>query len=315
MSPDFVHDELAALDDLLAAYHAAPVEEYAGGRIMRAGLQRRRAAVIERLLVAAPVDARESLDLAVLPDNDEAGRGTDVSVLAGLLGELQETVSALAQSIKDRPTSRGVVPGEIQEAVRLQVAFAVPGSLTVHLVPASPEHQQPLLEDAIETLLHLSVDALIGLLEAGSDEGRVEEFVQRLSDAGPRASLHLEKLSTLLVNHQTKTTIRWRSSTVTRRLAFDPRHAAQVATVLKAAREEERERVLRGRLVGGSLVRGSFEFELPDGTVLSGKALEVAMASFEALFGSECTATVSVRETSLASGETREAFLLTQLAP
>jgi hypothetical protein len=77
----------------------------------------------------------------------------------------------------------------------------------------------------------------------------------------------------------------------------------------------ERSLVVSGRLVGGSLVRRTFEIELEDGTVLAGRADETVLSTLEELFGHECTAHLIATEAVLASGETKDAYHLLRLEP
>jgi len=303
-------DELAALERALDAFDAAATEEYFGARLMRGGLERRHAQLLARRLEDAPRSAT-NLDLSLRPaSNGEAG--AELSLVSSVLNALQETVQAIAQSVKDRPTSRGVVPVEIQDAVRLRVAFALPGSLDLRIVPAEPTRQQPLFEDGEETLLELSMDSLISLLNVGA-KGDTEQLLQQVAAVGPRATTHLDTLTTALAKADAGLSLRWRSRGRATEARMASAQASQVNGLLKRVTVEARDRVVSGRLVGGSLVRRVFELELEDGSVLSGKVEERALGALAELFGRDCVAEVQISETSLPSGETRETFLLKAL--
>lgn len=310
MTSDHLPDELLAVEQALAAFEKAPTGEYFGAQLMQTGLERRRGQILARRLEDVPQSA-EALDLMLLP-SAHSERGVDVSVVATVLTALQETIQALAQSLKERPTSRGVVPVEIQEAVRLRVSFALPGSLDLRLVPAAPTRQQPLFADGEETLLQLSVDAFLSVLDAAV-AGDQANLLHQIATFGPRATTHLESLTGMLSKSDSAAVFRWRSHRTVRSSQVTSSQSAAFNTVLKQVQLSTREQVLTGRIVGGSLARRVFELELPDGSLLTGKAEEDVLDTLEERFGQDCTATIQVSETRLPSGETREAFLLKTL--
>ena len=160
---------------------------------MRAGLERRRSQLLSHRLQQLPRSS-ESLDLAIVPNAGDAP-GTEVALVAGVLNALQESIQAIAQSLRERPTSRGMVPIEIQEAVRLRVAFALPGSLELRMIPAFPSRQIPLFEDSSESLLQLSISELLCFLSRATTR---QALLQHIATAGPRAATHLETLSSAL---------------------------------------------------------------------------------------------------------------------
>lgn len=306
------HYQLGHVEDLLAAFDAAGGTEFVGGRLMMAGLERRRAELLQSHLLSADVRTTESLDLGLQPSS--GGSGAELGLVSGVLGSIQESVTAIAQALRDRPTTRGLVPGDIQSLVRMRVAFALPGSLTLRLVPAAEPEQLAIdVADGDDdgTLLKQSVDLLFGILD-GDDEDD-EARLQAVAFVGPRASGHISALATSLERSGATLALRWRSGGQVSRASCTALQATRLNTVLKDVVEEQRDRVYRGRLVGGSLIRGTFELELDDESVISGKVGEGVVELLEAFFGRECTALVHIRETQLPSGETREHVYLTGL--
>lgn len=303
-------DYLAATDRLLELFDDLG-DEYRGATLMRRSLvHQREKAFLSRLSTVQP--SAEALDLALLP-LQESQRGAEVSLLSGVLASLEEALVALAQSIRERPTLHGPITTDIQEAVRLRVQFALPGSLRLRLVAASPELQQPsLFDDAEETLLEESISALVDILESTA-ETDIGVVLERLAAAGPRTATHLTALTSALERGNAALALGWRSRRVTRTVRFDRAQSIQLSEVLQQVATAEREVVVRGRLVGGSLVRGAFELETEDGSILSGRVHEGALSAVEALFGSECTAELIVTESSLPSGEIRETYRLLRL--
>lgn len=306
------HNDLGRVEDLLAAFDAAGGTEFVGGRLMMAGLERRRVELVQRSLLGADVRTSESLDVGLEPA--AGGPGAELGLISGVLSSLQESVTAIAQALRDRPTTRGVVPGDIQSLVRMRVAFALPGSLTLRVVPvAKPEQLDMSQTDDEGSLLHQSVDVLVGILNGVVDDE--EARLQAIAFVGPRASGHISSLATSLERSGASLSLRWRSGGRITRASCTANEATRLNAVLKAVVEEERDRVYRGRLVGSSLIRETFELELEDESVISGKVREGALDLLETFFGRDCTATVHIRETRLPSGETKEHVYLTALRP
>jgi hypothetical protein len=303
--------ELRQLEDLIAAAAESEADAFVGGRLMLAGFEQRRVRLLTEHLDAHLAPAGELLDLG-LTRPATYGTGGEIGLLARILAPLQEGLSAIAQSLTGRPTARGQIPGTIQDAVALRVAFALPGSLNLRLVPAVPESQQPLFAGN-HTLLELSLEHLVTLVTRASESP--EAALDAISIAGPRAASHLHALSKTLVEGQTNLDVRWRSHRAKYDMALTARVAGTLREVLEAVTDETRTRKFTGRLVGGNLIRRTFDLELeqPEGTVITGKATEDVLGDLEVLFGGICTATVEVRESSLHSGETREQFTLVAL--
>jgi len=276
---------------------------------MQAGLEHRRVELVQQYLLATEISSEESLDLGLTRTGQQVG--AEVGLLAGLLGAFQESVTAIAQSVRRRPTARGLVPADIQALVRLRVAFALPGSLTLRLVPE--RSQDELAVDEGGSLLEQSVETLLAIL-AGIE---VDEnaSLAAIAQAGPRASGHLATLANIIQRNEADVSFRWRSRRGLRRAAFSPSQATRLSTLLEAVEQEERDRVYSGRLVGGSLVRGTFELELDDGSIVSGRVGDDLLEQVEAYFGKECTAAVHIRETKLPAGDTKEHVDLLELRP
>lgn len=304
-------DELRQLDSLLAGADAEGAEAYAGGRLMIAGLRQRRSRVLTEHLEAYFEPAGELLDLG-LTRAPTRGTGGEIGVLAGILAPLQESLASLAQGIIGRTTARGQIPGTIQESVALRVAAALPGSLNLRLVPAVPESQTPLFEGDASSLLELSVERLIDIVSQTTSR---EALLGLVADAGPRAASHLHALTKVLVDNQMSIDLDWRSPRGSLHGELSTRVAGVLREVLEDVSDETRERVMTGRIVGGNLVRSTFDLQIaePDGTVITGKVHDDALEDLELFFGEHCTATVEVRESSLRSGETKETYTLLRL--
>jgi|SRR3984957_10972297 len=299
--------DLERIEATLAGIDSAHAEQYFGVRMMRQSLERQR----DQL----SAEVQGWLDVRLTRDERD-GTGAELSLVADVLASLQDGIASIAQVMAGQPTARGLIPAIIKEGVELRVAFAEPGSLNLRLVPVAPM-QEPLFEDGDESLLELSMEHLMGLLSKA--EGDRQDLLQEVAYLGPRATSHVQALTHSLAEAHASACLEWRSRHLTRSTALDTRAAAQLREVLREVEEDSRELVFAGRLVGGSLVRGTFELELevgpPETTVIGGKVLnENALAEVERLFGQMVTAVVEVRESRLRSGETKETHVLKSLS-
>ncbi len=305
-------DYLAATDELISLFDELPPGEFFGADLMRNSMIIQRDRLLSRRF--SLVEAHEEvIDLEIRQPNQAAG--AEASLLSTVLAELQEAVLAIAQSLRERPTLRGPVTADIRAAVGLNVAFALPGSLRLRLVPAEPVLQSLLpLGDGERSLLGESVETFLNVLDTASS-GEEERLLEQLAAVGPRASGHLASLSSALSRGSANMGVGWRSRQSRRSLTFSRSDAQRLSVLLHGMETSERTHVHQGRLVGGSLVRRTFELELDDGTVISGRADEDVLPMLEELFGQDCTAQVLVTETRLASSETKEAYRLQRLDP
>lgn len=319
MTRDF-EKELNDLETALAAAPQQMASEYFGVQLMRDSLVRRRETIVG--------EAAGVLDL-VLSSDDPRTTGDEISLVARVLEALQESLASIGQVLAGEPTSRGLIPSGIKDLVALRIAATAPGSLQLKLVPAHPEievkqPQASLLESAQSSqegegeeeapLLDQSVDRLIGLLSRAS--GNTEELLHDLAYVGPRTTSHIQDLTKALNEADANVSLAWNSAHCQSEATFGRSASRALGETLDAVKEDSREVVATGRLVGGSLVHRTFELE-PAGeeqSLVAGKVAEDALPSLELLFGQTCTAHMEVREARLPSGETREAHFLTALS-
>lgn len=313
---DKAGQELRHLDDALAGFDDEMTGRYFGAALTRAGLEAKRSMV--------ELESAGMLDL-ILDGASEVAHGDEISLVGRFLNALQETLASIAQVLAGEPTSRGLIPGEIKELVSLRLAETAPGSLQMKLVPANPKasdapqmrlHPDVISDDDDERvpLLDRSVDRLIGVL--AHDPEQSSDLLQDLADLGPRTATHLNELTKALNEGNANVSLAWQSDHATRSTRFTRDASKALARCLEEVTERSRELVVTGRIVGGSLVHRRFELE-PTGEehgLLAGAVTDDALPSLELLFGQMCTATITVSEASLPSGETREAHLLRSLA-
>lgn len=298
-----VADDLRRLDSALDAFGDESVE-LPGVDLMRHSLERRREQLLEQI-------TDQQLDLA-LTRSPRRGTGGELKLVAGVLASLQDSLSSIAQGLSGSPTARGLIPGAIVESVELRVAAASPGSLKLILRPAFPETQEPLFEDGEESTLDLSVGRLTRVLSKAHDHP--DEILGSLTELGPRATTHIQSFAKTLADANANVDFRWRSPRGEAAARLDSVGAATLREVIASVVESERTVVYTGRLVGGSLVRATFELELDDGSLLRGAVDGDVLGDLERLFGQPCTATIVIRELALRTGETKEAHRLARLS-
>ncbi len=301
-----VLQELRAVEEALDAFDAEAVLQYPGLRLMRSSLEQRR----QELLTVI----HGQLDMALTRSNGE-GTGAELSLVSGVLSSFQESVASIAQTYAGKPTARGLIPGAIKEQAELRIAAAAQGSLRLRLIPAYPL-QEPLFDDGPESLLEVSIGRLLGLLQ--SVHGDRGDLLQDIADLGPRVTTHVQTFARHLADGHASVSLRWGARGNVRSAKLDRFEAATLREVLREVEEETHTLVFTGRVVGGSLVRRTFELETdagtPDTSVIAGRVAEEALAPLEALFGQRVTAHIEVRQSRLKSGETRESHVLLHLA-
>jgi hypothetical protein len=300
---DRTDDDLRRVEAALAAIPQSQADQYFGVQMMRQSLGRRRDQVV--------ADLYGRLDFGITREGHSGG---ELSLVGGVLTSFQESLASVAQVLAGQATARGLIPAAIKEGVSLRLLAAQPGSLNMQLVPAS-RSQEPLFEDGEQSLLEHSMDRLLGLLDGA--EGNATDLLQSVADLGPRVTTHVNALAKWLADAEATASMDWRSRSLTRSTRIDTPAARHLRAVLEEVEMQTRDRVFTGRIVGGSLVRGTFELELDDDaekTVVGGRVHEDALPDLERFFGHGVTALIEVREAQLHSGETRETHLLKTLS-
>jgi hypothetical protein len=306
-------DELAEVTRLLAEFNDGSAEEYFGVELMRVSLERRRSNLLDELLTHDVV-ATERLDVEL--DHGSAGPvGADLRGLSALLGEVQESVAAIATGIV-RGRRRVRISPLARELASLRLSMALPGSLTLRLVPADAGLAAPrvdvfgehpsVVEESIAGLLHFVARA------ASNDP---ESALELLAELGASSALHLRTLTRVVAEIGTAAEFRWRSPRGDIRAKVTPEAAQMIYEYLGSVSQEETEVVHSGRLVGGSLVRRRFELELDDGRVLAGTVEDEALLGVEKFFGQVCTATIVELRLLAAGGRSRLSRTLVALEP
>ncbi len=296
--------ELGRIDEALAAFPPDAATDSPGVAVMRSSLERHRREV-------AASASTEKLALH-LERPAHAGTGGELKLVALVLGALQDSLGAIAQTVKGEATARGLLPAEVLRGVELRVASATEGSLNLTLTPAFPE-AEPLFQDAASSALDVSVMALGRVLNGAMSDA--EAVLHEIAELGPRATSHIGTLAKSIADAEATLDMGWQSPEHRVFFRLDRTGAARLRTVMESVTTHQREATFTGRLAGGSLLRSTFEFEVDDDSVFRGSVDPEAMADLEQLFGQPCVAAITTTSLVLPTGETKETHRLTSLRP
>jgi hypothetical protein len=299
--PNTPQDELRQLEQLLG--ERGGEGEPFGVALTFESLKRRR----EQILAQSPEEFHLALERPGRSTGAEAGFVSDV------LRSLQDSLASVAQSLSIGATRAGTIPAHIKDAVELRVVQAAPGSLDLRMAPAYPTDQLPLFaEEGAPPLLDAAVERVVRILDLATAER--DEVLGEVAELGQRATRHLGQLSRALATRQASALVEWTSQRTTLSTTLSAGAAATLMGILGEVQEEAHVATFTGRLVGGSLPRRSFELEIDEDTVLRGKVAEEALSAIEHFgLGDHGVAEIEVRQLSLSSGETKEAYRLLSL--
>ncbi|MEU5098406.1 hypothetical protein [Streptomyces sp. NPDC020996] len=221
---------------------------------------------------AGPV--RRSLRLA-LEGTPVREHRVDSSVLGQWLISFQETVSTIAHALDEsRPThDYGPLPQAVRKATRLYAAATFPSSYGMVLEEAPTDEDalplpgmvsaQSLLDRAMGTVLDITDRA-----EGGP--GAVDAVIETALPLGGRVFNRLTELTGVLADSGTDISLAWSSPYNGMRASrLGSSSARRCRDALGAAQPEERRMPLAGRLVGGSMLRGTVEIETGDRGVIT----------------------------------------------
>jgi hypothetical protein len=201
-----------------------------------------------------------------------AVREHDVSVrvLAGVLGPLQESLTAVGQALRQNPTGRGRVPTAIVDATELSISPQLTaGSIVLHLSgPAEATTGDELPEaTGTESLVDASLRAVFSVLAESQDDVATSGLSGELRRLGPRTAKHLNDLAQRVLDDDVQVGLVWRLGTTSQRASLDRRSALALHDAIQRNRVEVSEVVLTGRLLTVSTVRKA-ELDMGDaGTV------------------------------------------------
>lgn len=309
---DDISAELADLEEALATFRDFQIEPYSGAWLSRRNLEARMSELQEELAVAASRLGVPTLDYIF-----EGGPLRPGAISAGFLGRaisaLQDLVDVVALRAAGPISQRGPLPAPLLAETGLQVAGVVRGSFGVVLRSPLGSVQQSFLTDDIDaSTVERAVAQLLDILEevGTADEERLLGLV---ADLGPRVVSRLQTFASTMLDDDASVRMVWRSpSQPERDLLFNQsdflRLREQVTTLEVATNQIE----VFGRLGGGSMFRGRFEFQAEGGRIYSGTVPDDVLPLIDTYFNRDCVAFIEATTTSnkLGSASTERFVLL-----
>ncbi len=240
-----------------------------------------------------------------------------VDALARLVHALQESVSAVAQALTGKATSRAAIPGPLRDATAFHLASVFPGSFGVTLRgPADVADHDTLFVIDGATLLEQAVDAVLSVIElAGRSDQGDEPIVEAVLPFGERAFKHLSDLSSTVVAHDMSTRFSWSSGAGKSRVVDMTQVVARrLDDVLGRNKLTEEQVVIEGRLGTASDIRNRVELQTPD-RIVPAKVVDELVPDLAAYFTKHVHATFQVTTIrSQVTGAERRSFMLVGLA-
>jgi hypothetical protein len=214
-----------------------------------------------------------------------------IATLGVLLIRLQGLYSSIAQSLAKGPRRRGPIGRKINAMTELRLASTFPSSFGMSLV-VEAESERQLIEN---TLPSNALDQLFGLLHNANDP----RAIRRLSgELGARPINHLRHLAGILGRSGSELRLEWSDSAGLKHYwAADAERARSAFEHLGALKEVRSEtRTVRGRLVGASLLKNTFELLAEDEGAITGKMATSVLGSVAPNFGEVCLAVIDETE-------------------
>jgi len=226
----------------------------------------------------SPARRDMSLGFLRLTGDGVTGHSAHVDDVADVMRHFQRLVLASGMSLTGHKSLRGQLPADIVSKTRLDLnGSPIPGSLILQIVPAMlpaneimPNGQSEFFTDSEDQLVDTAVGQSINLLNlsksAGPDADE-SEFIQLLTEAGPRVATTLRDFAKSLADADFSTEVAWMQPR--KRRAISKMSTVELANLglLVASRELAKEPVtLRGILRTVSDI-GPLKLEVADGEI------------------------------------------------
>jgi hypothetical protein len=199
---------------------------------------------------------RELLELALeLPE----GRRTEapLTVVGGLLQNLQKTIDAIGQALVERVSGFGPIPAAIKQQTLLTFAETFEGSFGMRVASAAAP------ELFAESLVGRSLGEFVALVEAGSDEDSLRAMLRKLHS---RTAVRYGALLMYLSSAGADVKVHWRPgrSRVRKAAFLACADAAKAVEIIKKHEEQEPLEIdVVGVLTGVVLPSRTFRLEVP----------------------------------------------------
>jgi hypothetical protein len=243
-----------------------------------------------------------------------------LSVLGPFLVNLQESVSAVAQALTGRPTSRAAIPGFIRELTALSALATFPSSFGVALQGPEPERAEddlfPEIRGDLRTVLDDAVEAVLDVVDLSEGVGGSDDLlVERLVPLGQRAMKHLGALTAGLADAQLGLSLAWRSQAGgTRHGQWTPCGAQRVRYLCEHSDFDDSETVrIVGFLGGASTLRATVEIRADSGEIIRARSDEDVTPRLSEFFGNRVEAEVEVTNVRSTGGRERKIYVVLAL--
>lgn len=214
-------DELQKIADSIASFDPGRAERYTGVWLMQQSMERRLAQVVS--------DVHGHLDLALTRDA-RMGNGGELPFLPGVLVSLQETLGAIAQRLATAPGAPEIDQITIAPAVQMSMARLEPEPVRVVLVPSAAV-QSPFSDTEERTLLELSIDRLVGLIDPR--QSPTQDFLADIEDLGEDVSGRFQALARWFAEGKADVTLDWSSRALRRHAVLTSYDATELGTALR----------------------------------------------------------------------------------
>jgi hypothetical protein len=222
--PDDRADELQKIAETIASFDPGRAERYSGVWLMQQSMERRLAQVVS--------DVHGHLDLSFSRDS-RMGNGGELPFFAGVLVSIQECLGAIAQTLATADGAPKIDAVKIGPAVQMSMARLEPEPVRVALVPSAAV-QEPFGKDEDRTLLELSIDRLIGLIDPGQSER--QDFLADLDELGEKVRLPFAALAHWLAEGKADLTFDWSSRNMRKHAALTSYDATELGSALERAK-------------------------------------------------------------------------------
>lgn len=263
--------------------------------------------------------ARRSLRLA-LEGTPVREHRVESSVLGQWLTSFQEAVTTVAHALDEsRPThDYGPLPQAVRKATGLYAAATFPSSYGMVLEEApTDEEQLPLLGVAsTESLLDRAMGTVLDITDrAQTGPGAVDAVIETALPLGGRVFNRLADLAEVLADSGTDVSLTWSSPyNGVRASRLGHENAQRCRDALRAAQPEEHTAQLVGRLVGGSMLRGTVEIETADRGVITARVDDEVTSLLSAYANRRIAAELLVSTVRSPHGREHHSYVVLNLA-
>jgi hypothetical protein len=218
------------------------------------------------------------------------------SVLSGVVGKLQKSLTWVAHALRSGPGVDREPPVEIRAMTGVQVEALAPGSFRIRLRRTPPrDSRQEQIASADLDLFELSVKSVLDLT-AAAEQGLLGDEEESLAQSlGPKASRYLQGFITNVAESGGTTELLW-ASKAPRAVELSPERARALSDWLASVQSTTEVRDVIGVLLGADVESGRFKLRGDDGVTYEGKASPELVSHVETEARYEATVSVTLAQ-------------------